>query len=439
MRALLRALGVALLLACVSLARAGQESSTIPGFQAVGPWSGEGPAPVYVTLSLNINDFTRPDREAAAVRRFLDATAARGMGPVELSFTGMVLDALAAADLALIARIRREQPGIRLHYRLLQYRRLRGPERELYATDPVTNALDRSRPGPLVSVQRTFGVTPLSGGGGYGDALRATWAAGAASAALRAAGVREVSKDALLFHPDTLVGTALFRGGFTDGRGHSAVDAVTDALALGRRAAAGQAPGAGEAAGRSLVHLAQLAAGQGWDLRAVPALAGLLDHTRIPAFYAGLDRLRPDPADAAALRSPEAVRGAAAALWALVDQRPTMADDVAARLARLDHRTVYVARLSWHASNDYTVGSWSEHLVGPHATMASAGTRPAAQQAAIAAAFDGVLDALAESGRVQVISLDRDAQWAPANSPEAGWPAVYGVGFDRVLAVGPGL
>lgn len=416
-----------------------------PGFQAIGPAA--GPAPVYVTLSLNINDFLRVEREAQAVRRFLDATHAVGADPVELSFTGEVLDALEAADPALIAEVKARRPTVNVHDRVLQYRRLQDTEHMLFRTDTATLALDRTRPGPLVHVQQAFGVTPRDEGGAAAELLRRRWTRAPGTVALLAAGVTKVARGDLVVHPDRLVAAALDPATLTPG--HEFVDAYAAAYRQMARVRAGEKtkPGEVEARFDDLARWAHVAKLQGFDVARLPDLTALLDPTSLGQFLVDPGTWLPTAAERAALRArapadaASALDRAFAGLCAWTCDAADPAAEVTARLDALDPGTAYIARLTWHASNDYTVDGWGRALTGPGPWDASrlrpAATRPVAEQARIAATYDAVIAALARHPRVRFVSVDNDTQWAAENAPAAGWKAAFGVdlaafpeGFD---------
>jgi ABC-2 type transport system permease protein len=159
-------------------------AAVVPGFEAVADWSGPGPAPIFLTVSLNVNDFLRVDQEAAAIQHYLDLAKTLGIHPLEISFTGHVLAALEAGAPQVLDRVGQEGHSILLHYRLLRYRKLLTTERDLFATDPATMQLQTDAPGPVVQLQQVFGVTPRDGGGVLGDLLRHHWVPGSQTAEL---------------------------------------------------------------------------------------------------------------------------------------------------------------------------------------------------------------------------------------------------------------
>ncbi len=413
------------------------------GFVDLGPWSGSGPAPVFVTFTLNINDFLRPEREAQAVHRFLDTTTRLGIPVVELSFTGHVLEALQEADPGLIERIRKSRPTIRQHYRLIRYAGLVSTERDLYRTDPRTLEIDRSRPGPLVLIQRVFGVTPLEGGGTIADRLRADWETGDATRALQAHGLESIDKNNILFHPHRLVGSVLDCRA-TDG--HPGVDAYLSIRRRMERLASGASSSVGEARSLfdELARAAQWARAAGSDPGTLPEVSRWLDVRRIPEFTATFDKVRPTDGDrarfeAALSRDPDGTARALTEAWralaAGLSHAGTPAEEVRAKLNRLRSDRVYAARVSWHATDDYTLETWSSRLGNirrPPLQMRPASPRPMGQQEAICRAFDAVLETLASHPRVQAVSLHHDTQWANANSPGIGYPRALGVEWNRV-------
>lgn len=414
---------------------------TVPGLRDVGPWSGSGPAPLRIQLNLNINDFMRPALEAAAIARWLDLFEARGLFPFELSFTGHVLAALVQHAPALVARIRDLRPTITQHYRILRYLRLESTERELFHTDPATLQLDRSRPGPCVLIQQTFGVTPRDEGGALGDLLRAHWVEGEQTAALRALGFERLERQDQVGHPDRVIAMALPDPSARDPHEH--VEAYLRLRRL-ERALLDGGGGSSSADLDDLYRWAQWAHEQGFDVAAVPGLSTLIDLSGLPDFIAGFATLRAPEGSRAAwdrrlAQDPAAPTALVAALRELARRTstlPTIQAELAFKLSRLPPDRVYATRLAWHASNDYTAEAWSEFMQGEKGQrplpLTPANVRDGAQQAAIQAAAAGLLDALVASGRVQAASMHHDSQWAPENSAGAQYPAVLGVDLDRV-------
>lgn len=412
-----------------------------PGFEPVGRGDGVNPAPIYVTISLNINDFMRPEREAKAVRRFLDDTRARGIDPVELSFTGEVLDALQRVDPGVIDLVKARKPTINEHYRLLQFRKLLSTARELFYTDPATSAMDRSRYGSLVMIQKVFGVTPRDNGGVIAEMLRAKWSPGPETSRLRGLGVDKVNKNDLIIHPDRVVAGALEAGSVDPDR---IVEAYLTVFRQMERVGRGEKVKAAEVEDRltDLTRWTHLAKLQGIDVAKVEGLSALVDASRLGAFMEEVSKLQASEADLARLRARPQAEAAAALdavfkrLYDLTSAWRSPATEVRDRLALLDPNTAWVARVSWHATDDYTQEGWSEHIIGREAalsgTLVPAGTRPDAQQQRVISAYNGILQALKDNPRVQFISVDQDTQWLASNSPEQGYPAVFGTQFSAV-------
>ena len=414
---------------------------TVPGLRDVGAWTGQGAGPVLIQFNLNINDFMRPTLEAAAVARWLDLYESRGLLPFELSFTGHVLTALVDQAPELIARIRALQPTITQHYRILRYLRLESTERELYHTDPATLQIDRSRPGPCLLIQQTFGVTPRDEGGALGALLRARWIEGEQTEALRSLGFDRLQRQDQIGHPDRVIAMALPDPSARDPHEH--VEAYLRLRRLERSLLDG---GGGNSSADldDLYRWAQWAHEQGFDLAAIPGLSSLVDLSGLPDFVAGIATLHaPDASRAAWERrladdpgAPTALVDALRELARRTSTLPTIQAEVAFKLSRLPADRVHVSRLAWHASNDYTAEGWSEHMQGAKGQrplpLTPAGVRDSTQQGAIHAAVAGMLDALVGSGRVQAASMQHDSQRAQVNSPSVQYPDVLGVDFDRV-------
>lgn len=398
-----------------------------PGFQAVGT----GPGPIYVSISLNVNDHLRPAREAQAVRRFLDSTARVGIDPVELSFSGEAQHALLAADPGLRDAVVARRPTLQEHYRLLQWRRLQDTEHELYFMDPQTLELDRTRPGPLVRMQQDLGVTPRDGGGAPAELLRRAWTRAPGTAALVAAGLSKVDKSALLAHPDRLVAAMLDPAEATPGQRF--VDGyLTVYRQLARvKGGAKTAPAEVDARLDDLARWAHVAKLMGFDVAKAPTVTTLVDPARLGAFLVEPTTWVASDAEHAALRArPDAAAELDRAFATLCAWTCALADPAAemtARLNALDPGRAWAARLSWHATDDYTVGIWSESLTRAPGRAVPADVRPAAEQARIAAGHEALLAALRAHPRVRFVSLDNDTQWAPENAPAAGWKAAFDV------------
>lgn len=414
-----------------------------PGFQAVGHGSGATAAPIYVTISLNINDFLRAEREDQAVHRFLDDTRRVGIDPIELSFNEEVLQALLNVDPQLVGAVMARKPTVNEHYRLLEWRRLITTERELFFTDPFTGALDRNRPGSLVAIQKAFGVTPRDNGGVIADLLRRRWVQGSVTASLVAQGVSKVDRSDLIIHPDRLVAASLDPN-HTDGHEH--VNAYLSVFRMMDRVKAGQKVSTVETADRlgDMVRWAHYLKLQGFDTTRVSGLAGFVDTSRLGGFMLAPSEIGATDQEAAAVQTRAAMdpAGTAAAMdtvftaMCAVDCAwRTPAEELSGRLAALDPNTAWTGRLSWHASNDYTVESYSKFMNGQAARtsgMKAAATRTDPEQQQIIAAYNAVLQVLKDNPRVRFVSFDNDTQWLPENSPTKGYPAVLGVDFGAV-------
>lgn len=415
-----------------------------PGFEPVGKAKAGEAAPIYVTISLNINDYLRPEREDEAVRRFLDTTEKMGINPVNLSFTGEVLDALMRVDKSLVDDIKKRKPTINEHYRLLQFRRLLSTERELFWTNLTDLSVDRSKYGSVVSIQKAFGVTPRENGGVIAELLRQKWTKGPVTAGLAADGVGLVNKNDLILHPDRLVAAAL-PGAPNDGHEH--VEAYLTVFRMMERMTKHEAiqPTELDARLADLVRWAHVAKLQGVDVTRIEGLATFVDASRLGGFMLAPAEIAPSVAEETYVRTQGAAdpAGTAKAMTAVFERMCEITckwhdpgAEVRDRLAALDTGTAWIARLSWHASNDYTVESWSKNLNGAGMRGTGVGppaaTRSAEEQARIIAAYDAVLTALKENPRVRFIDVDNDTQWLPENSPEKGYPEVFGVKFKDV-------
>ncbi len=401
-------------------------------------------APIYLTVSLNINDFLRPADEAKAVRRFLESAVRMGIAPLEVSFTGEVLYAINQFDAGAVKLVNEQKPTILEHYRLLDYTGIKNTERELFWTDPRRLTVDRSRPGSLVLIQQLLGVTPRDNGGVTAEMLRRTWKRGAATEALRAQGVKQLDRDSLLIHPDRIIGAALVEGGSA---GQSGVDAYREVY---RRITASAPPvAAADTVGSlhaPLVAWAQVAGNMGADLAAVPGLSRFVAVSRLGGFTSRIEDVVPESAEIDAIRAALGSEAAAVVsdmnlaferLHSLTRSRARPADELAARLASLPSDQCFMGRVSWHASDDFTLERWSEGMIGggpprPPLPLKPALYRPEAEQRLITDALDAMLLVLVSHPRVKIISLDNDTQRDPANLPAAGYPAVFGVSFDSV-------
>jgi hypothetical protein len=398
---------------------------------------------VLVQISLNVNDWLRPVREAAAVARWLDAARKRELWPIEVSFTGHELEAFLAHAPDVVDKVRSAAPTITEHYRVLEYRHLLSTERELYRTDPATLALDRTRPGPAVLLQKTFGVTPRDRGGALCELLRAAWTTGADSEELIRLGFDRLQRDQQIAHPDRIVAWSLPHIDEPDP--HGMVELYLRVRRLERDVTGGHRleKAALLDAHADVWRWAQVAVAMGFDLGAVEALRGLVDVGSLPAFQAAFGEVEPTPAlaeavrgraasepDALATQMEEAMRELAARTTTL----PTIGAELAQKVSELDPGTVYATRLAWHASNDYTAEMWSKHVFEQRAPLPqiAAGERSAGDQEAIARVIDDLLDRLAGEPRVRVASLHHDTQRAAENAPERAYPAVFGVELDRV-------
>ncbi|NOY25332.1 MAG: hypothetical protein GXP62_05615, partial [Oligoflexia bacterium] len=339
-----------------------------PGFRAVGAWTGSGTGPLLAELNLNINDFMRPQREAQAITRWLDKVDELGLHPMELSFTGHVLTALKDVAPQVIARAKAKKHTITQHYRLLVYKHLRSTEREIYYTDPATLQLDRSRPGPVVLIQKTFGVTPRDEGGAIGDLLRRQWKEGRGTRDLLALGWDKLQRQDQIAHPDRIVAWALPNIDATDAHPH--VEAYLRIRRLERDISAGARLDRSQLADRyvDLVRWSQVAREMGFDVSAIAGLSNLVDASKLPSFKAGFANFGPTDQEVASMarsisQNAEAVASSLEAVMAGLAQRtrslPTIGAELAFKLSRLSNDQVWVTRLAWHASNDYTLKSWN--------------------------------------------------------------------------------
>ncbi|MSQ02307.1 MAG: hypothetical protein EXR71_10530 [Myxococcales bacterium] len=412
----------------------GPRQRTPPGFDDLGPVDTAAPGPIYLTVSLNINDFLRPEREARAVRDFLEMTDRLGIRTVELSLTGEVLDALFRVDPALVALIRARRPTIGVHPRMLAYRHLDDTAHQLFALDLPSLTLDRTRGGPLVRMQQLVGVTPRQGGGVLAEALRSAWRPAPGTAALRAAGVEIVDKGETLGNPMRPVASALAAlPNYT--AGHGGVDGWVRAFRAGLHTRSG---GKARDLDRGFVDLGywvHLALLQGYDVGAIPAVRVLLDPAHLGGFSARADQWEPTQAEWTSLRArPDALARldhAFAALCAAACGTLTYEDELTLRLGELDPRHAWVARSTWHASDDFSVEPWGANLVGKGWSQRPVRTRPEAEQQALLASHQRVYAAMAANPRVVFVSVDNDTQWAEPNAPGVGWPSVFGVDLAR--------
>ncbi len=422
---------------------------TPPGFRELGPWTGEGPGPVFVQLTLNINDFMRPELEAAAVRRWMAASQQRGLWPMELSFTGHVLQAFVDHDPALVEEIRTARPTIRQHYRMLKERHLLSTERDMYATDPATLALDRSHYGPAVLIQKTLGVTTREEGGVLSELLRRRWVTGPDSQALLDQHFDRLDRQDQVAHPDRIVAWALPDIDATDPREHIEVFLRIRRLERDMAAGARLDPAHLEEALTDLQRWSQIAKEMGFDLHAIDGLADLVPVDRLPDFAVGVIGVKPRDMQLASFRQRLAadaedtralMESCMRALAARTSTMPDIATELRAKLAALDPDKSYAIRLAWHASNDHTLEAWGYTMYGNRDggrpprpfPLTPANERPADQRQAIVAAADSILDSFAATPRCRVASLHNDTQWAPDNSPARGYPAVFGVDFSAV-------
>ena len=418
----------------------------VPGFQDVGAYSGSGPAPVLVQLTLNINDFMRPQLEAAAVSRWLSWARELKLSPMELDFTGHELQAFLDQVPSVIEEIRAQRPTIREHYRMLEDKHLLSTTREMYYTEPRTLELDRSRYGPCLLIQKTFGVTPRDEGGNLGALLRQAWKQGTESRELRALGFDKLDRRSQVGHPDRIVAWCLPDIDPADGREH--IEVFLRIRRLERAMLDGKAldPAGLEAGLTDLKRWAQVTKEMGFDLNAVPELSGLIDHEVLPDFGVGVIGIELSGSESSAFRQklgadPEGARSAMeAAMRGLAERTgslPTIRDELEFKLSRLPPDRVHVTRLAWHASNDHTQEAWGELMFGGKGTkppypLTPASERPADQQAAIQAAARSILEVIAGDPRCRVASLDNDSQWASENSAAAGYQAVFGLDFAQV-------
>jgi hypothetical protein len=405
-------------------------------------------APIYITLALNVNDFPHPEVEARSVQRFLDTTAKIGADVIETSFTGEVLDALSVADPALLLRIKARRPVINEHPRILNFRGLSGAAYELFRFDLTTLKLDRRSPGPLVGLQRTFGVTPREGAGVLGEALRARWKEGEESRALRAQGYAKVERGGLFAHPKRVTGALLST--IPDAApGDDDMQAWMDLYRTIARVAAGERTWAADPR-RGLemlawwVHLGKL---QGLDIAALPTVASLVDPRRPVTTIERANRWGPSASEASAFEARPApdqlqvLDRAYAEMCAAACALHDPAAEIAARLGSLDPHRAWAGRMTWHASDATTLGGWSAGLygrgrLGPE-KLRGQPLRPESDTATVHAGHDRMLAAIAANPRVRFVSIDHDTQWAPENAPANGWREAFGVdlaafpsGFD---------
>ena len=415
----------------------GTRQRTPVGFDDLGPATTSAPGPIYLSVSLNINDFLRPEREARAVRDFLEMTERLGIKTVELSLTGEVIEALHRVDPELIELIRARRPTIGTHPRMLAYRHLEDTAHELFRLELPSLALDRSRGGPLVGAQQRFGVTPRQGGGVLAEALRASWNPGPKTAALRAAGVEIVGKGETLGSPMRPVASALAALP-KHTAGHDGVDAWVRAFRAGLHTRGGGKTRDVDQGFVDLAYWVHLALLQGYDVAAIPAVRAVVDPSHLGGFSAPAAEWEPSEAEWTSLRASAdplvRLDDAFAALCAAACSTLSYEDELALRLGELDPRHAWVARSTWHASDDFSVEQWGANLVGKGWSLKSARTRPDAEQRQLLASHERVYAAMARNPRVVFVSIDNDTQWAAANAPAAGWSSVFGVDLARFPA-----
>ncbi len=419
--------------------------STVPGFRDVGAWTGEGPAPVLVQMRLNINDFMRPDQEAESVLRWLDDAKKYGLQPGELDFTGHVLQAFVDGSPALIDRIRSEQPAIMQHYRALKSRHKQSTLAEIYYTDPATMELDRSRYGPVVLVQKTFGVTPATEGGTLAGLLRAAWKKSSGQQDLEALGFDKLERTDQIGHPDRIIGWSLQDidqyGGSEQIESFFRIRRLERAVTQGKDFDTSDL----EAVLDDIFRWAEIVNEMGFDVSAVPSLGELIDTSRVPTFSVGVMGLHAKDDDKSRMRSKASsdkaglIATMTTAMKGLAERTQALSnigDELAFKLARLNPERIYVSRFAWHASNDYSVQPWGENMWGEPGTypypLTPADTRSQAEQDIIIGARRMVFDVLGASDRARAASLDRDTQWSADNSAEATYKSALGVDFADV-------
>lgn len=396
----------------------------VPGYVDCGPWQGEGPAPVFVQLRLNINDFMRPEREAAAVHRWLDLERELQVGPSELSFTGHVLQAFIEHDPALIERVRDLQPAIYQHYRILKSRRLMTTERELVYTVPETMELDPSRAGPCLLIQQTFGVTPCDNGGALAELFRSRWVESEAQQEYERLGFDQLERRAQIGHPDRIVAMSLPDPGPVDG--HEQVEAYLQIHRLVEDLNSGSTAAPTPT---MLYRMCQLAWEMGFALTDIPGLSTALDPRGLPDFGMGMAKMEPRHGELAGLSTDDRL-ALGRALAERIASLPTIEAELRSKLSHLQPDRVYATRLAWHASNEYTVEPWGMYMWGERGTyphpMQPAHTRPQAQVEALIAALRSIFSVVADNPRTRTASLLRETQWLPDNAAGPAWQALFG-------------
>jgi len=361
--------------------------------------------PIYVVLTVLIDDPREPAAEAAAVSWLLDRLDTHAIARVSVSTSPLALRALDDAAPAVMERLAARRPALSLHSRPPQPQGGGSLDWQMYAYDPLRHAFERDR------------VAPTAGGGDLGDLLRRRQVRSAEDSLLETLDVRLPTEPELFVPPARIVAAGLGLPSQQEAAPVQSADvrAWQEAEAAVVRHAAGEGAIAAEAEAAALddlARMASLAALSGVDLPSVPGVSD---------FVHGVPRVasRPwtgaGPADHAALgaaleEDPRAARAAlgvaCSGLARALDARGTLGDELARRVASIPEDQSVVLGLAWPLQLEHRAAPW-------HPTADTA--RDEAGQAAVRESLDAVLAILARDPRVRFVAPGQATQWKPEN------------------------
>ncbi|MEC7947706.1 MAG: hypothetical protein VX265_09075, partial [Myxococcota bacterium] len=316
-----------------------------------------------------------------------------------------------------VAGLAARRPALSLHARPPQPSGEGPLDWQMWAYDPVRRTFDRSRAGGALQLLLRAGIAPVDGGAELGDLLRRRQERSPEDDDLARLDVDLPAEAELFVPPARIVATGLgLPSRETDAPRQAAdVQAWQEAEAAVARHAAGEgaiAADAEPAALDDLARMASLAALTGVDLPGVPAVADFVHGvprvasrpwTRATAAdHATLQAALEEDAPDARVRLGLACSGLARAL----DDRGSLTEELAARLARIPASESVVLGLAWPLQMEHRTSPWERAEDSPRTTE---------HRDRIRASLDAVFGVLADEPRVRFVAPGQATQWRPEN------------------------
>lgn len=376
--------------------------------------------PVYIQLTVLVDDITRPKAEAEALHWLLNRCEKAGIGRLTVSLSAEIVPLLEAADPTLLPRLRAERATIAQHARAPE-----DPDElrwQLQAWDRSAGRFDPSRAGGTLALFVSAGVVPARGGAELGELLRRGQQQHPEDRLLEELGIGPVREAALIAPPDRILGRALPMGSETAPIG---VQAWTAAALVVARHVTGEGPiqfGEEDAALDDLAHLVVLASLTG--VSTAPAKEWIGTRPRSAAAPSGAGATATERARFAQRmdEDPTQVRAelgaACSGLARLLDAQGTLSQELTRRLDRLPIDQSWTGAITWPLALEHASDPWFRGAGAP---------REPAEKNAIRAEVDALLSAVAAHPRVRFVAPGQATQWRPQNGADVISMALFAV------------